>query len=305
MGFLQALDLAFRQNAVGGDDGPALLFVLGGRLPVGIDAGQPVDQPLAVGAGHWASAQQPQAPQVAHRVADGTVGGVQPLGQRLLGRAALAGLKMHQQSVDRDGLGRVVGVAGDLPEHDPVGQVQAGAGVDGPTVDGGAAQGSRYGGWRLPGQECILGRCLAEGLVQASLAGAAGPVQRVVVVGIIRYSGSVCGGCWRLSLCYNRSAWGALSLSFLGRGSSLREGLNSARPTRIGGPFFISLQLDNLSGLGTPAAPAITSALVPCLPPPIEPALPLFRLSPDLPGKRRYQGVPFRRWTCLRRRENP
>ena len=160
VGLLQALDLAFRQDAVGGDDGPAFPFVLGGRLPVGIDAGQPVDQPLAVGAGHWASGQQPQAPQVAHRVADGTVGGVQPLGQGLLGRAALAGLKVHQQSIDRDGLGRVVGVAGDLPEHNPMGQVQAGAGFDGPTVDGGAAQGSRYGGWRLLVQELRPGPLL-------------------------------------------------------------------------------------------------------------------------------------------------
>ena len=69
-----------------------------------------------------------------------------PSASVLLGRAALAGLQVDQQPVDRDGLGRVVGVAGDLPEHNPMGQVQAGAGVDGPTVDGGAAQGSRYGG---------------------------------------------------------------------------------------------------------------------------------------------------------------
>ena len=124
---LQALDLAFRQDAVGGDNRAAFPFVLGGRLPAGIDAGQPVDQPLAVGAGHWASAQQPQAPQVAHRVADGPVGGVQPLGQGLLGRAALAGLKMNQQSVDRDGLGRVVGVAGDFPEYHPGGSGPGGA----------------------------------------------------------------------------------------------------------------------------------------------------------------------------------
>ena len=187
-----------------------------------------------------------------------------------------------------------------------MGQVQAGPGVDGPTVDGGTAQGSRCCGRRLPGQERVLGRCLAEGLVQASLAGAAaGPVQRVGRGRYNRYSGSACGGCWRLSLCYNCSAWGYTLLVTPREGLSLREGLNSARPTKIGGPFFISLQLDNLSGLGTPYAPAIAPAVVPCLQPPIEPALPLFRLSPDLPGKRMYQEAPFRRWTCLHRRENP